>query len=126
MEDSCAVEGFVESLALARLAALEAFDRAVPRLLAAFAQDVLARELTLAPVDIERLVAVARTRMAAEEPVTVWVATVDAARLSCGLPVRCDPALRTGDLVVQVRDGEIDARFTLRVAQAVAAALENS
>jgi len=126
VQDSSALEDFVDSLALARLAALEAFERAVPRLLAAFAQDVLARELTLAPVDIDRLVAVARKRMAAEEPVAVWVASDDAPRFSCGLPVRCDPALRRGDLVVEVRDGEVDARFALRVAQAIAAALEYS
>jgi flagellar biosynthesis/type III secretory pathway protein FliH len=121
-----APDHFVKELALARLAALEAFDRAVPRLLEALARDVLARELALAPADLEHLVSLARNRLAAEEPVALWVAPVDSTRLALELPVRSDPALRPGDLVVHVRDGEVDARFSLRVEEALAAALEPS
>jgi len=112
----------LDDLALARLAALEAYQRAVPRLLAALAQDVLGRELALAPADLSRLAALACKRFEAEEPVALWVSPADERCVSSALPIRGDPALEPGDLVLEVRDGELDARFALRLAGALATA----
>ncbi len=113
-------ERVVEELALLRLAALEAFDRARARLLESLARDVLARELMLAPADLDALAARALRAFAESEPLALVVAPADAERVSSPLPVRVDPALVAGDLLVAVRDGEIDARFALRLAEATA------
>jgi len=110
------------ALALARLAALEAFERAVPRLLEALARDVLARELSVAPPDVRALARALATDFAGEEPVAFVVAREDAACFPAGTPVRVDSRLRPGDVVLEVRDGEIDARFALRLRDAIAGA----
>jgi flagellar biosynthesis/type III secretory pathway protein FliH len=109
-------------LALARLAAFEAYERAVPRLLHALAREVLARELSLAGPDVQALSRALVAEFASEEPVAFVVAREDAARFPSGVPVRVDPRLRAGDLVLEVRDGEIDARFAVRLEDAIAAA----
>src|SRR5690348_1458081 len=70
-EDS--VRRFCSELALARLAAIEAYERASGDLIAALAHDVLARELALAPADIDALARNVFERFASEEPVTVVV-----------------------------------------------------
>lgn len=113
---------FARDLALARLAALEAYERAVPRLLEALARDVLARELVLAPPDVNALARDLAAEFASEEPVAFAVAREDAPRFPSGVPVRVDTRLRAGDIVLEVRDGEIDARFALRVRDAIGAA----
>jgi flagellar biosynthesis/type III secretory pathway protein FliH len=110
-------------LALARLAACEAFERAAARLIELLARDVLVRELALAPADVAALVARVRALLERDEAVTVVVAPCDAERITSGVPLRADPALEPGDVVVEVRDATIDARFALRAADAVAAAL---
>ena len=110
-------------LTLARLAACEAFERAATRLVDLLARDVLARELALAPADVAALVARVRALFERDEAVTVVVAPCDAERIASGVPLRADPALEPGDVVVEVRDAAIDARFELRAADAVAAAL---
>jgi flagellar biosynthesis/type III secretory pathway protein FliH len=112
-------EELIGELVLARLAALEAYERTVPALLEALAREVLGRELALAPPELSKLAAEICAGFASEEPVALIVAPDDAARVTCGLPVRTDAALRHGDLVLEVRDGEIDARFTLRIAGAL-------
>jgi flagellar biosynthesis/type III secretory pathway protein FliH len=109
----------LQELSLARLAALEAYDRAVPRLLAALADDVLGRELAVASADLGTLAAELRARFAREEPVAVVIAPTEPFA-ECTLPVRRDPALHAGDLILEVRDGEVDARFRLRCAAAIA------
>lgn len=115
-------EEMLQELVLARLAALEAYERRTPAMLEALAREVLGRELALAPADLSRLAGELRATFGAEEPVVLVVAPDDAPRVICDLPVRTDAALRRGDLVLEVRDGEIDARFNLRFA----AALEHS
>jgi flagellar biosynthesis/type III secretory pathway protein FliH len=122
--ETLACDGALEELARARLAALEAYERGVPRLLEALARDVLGRELLLAPADLTRIAAAARERFGAEEPVALWLSPADAACVAVDLPVRTDPALEPGDLVLEVRDGELDARFSLRLADAVRGVLD--
>ena len=73
-----------------------------------------------APADLDALAARALRAFAESEPLALVVAPADAERVSSPLPVRVDPALVAGDLLVAVRDGEIDARFALRLAEATA------
>ncbi|MGP6157984.1 MAG: FliH/SctL family protein [Vulcanimicrobiaceae bacterium] len=105
----------VQELTLLRLAALEAYERARSRLLESLARDVLARELLLAPAEIEVLARRALAAFAEAEPLGLALAPQDAERVALTLPVRADPALEPGDLVVEVRDGELESRFAFRV-----------
>ncbi len=115
--DACGV--LANDIALARLAALEAYERAVPRLLEALARDVLARELAIAPPDLAALARALAREFADAGPVAFVACREDARQLPVDLPVRVDPALRAGDLVLEVRDGEVDARFALRFRGAI-------
>jgi hypothetical protein len=105
---------FCDEIALARVAVFEAYDRAGARLVDALAREVLARELALAPVDIEALARRVLLAFADDEPVALVVSPTEAPAMKAEIPVRVDPSLRAGDLVVVVRDGVIDARFALR------------
>ena len=110
-------------LARLRAVASDALERASRRLLAALANDVLARELALAPVDVAALVERLRADVAAEEPLVVLVAPADAERIACGaFPIRIDAALAPGDVVLEVRDGRVESRFGFRLDAAVRAA----
>ncbi|MBV9104382.1 MAG: hypothetical protein JO060_12400 [Candidatus Eremiobacteraeota bacterium] len=114
-------EALCSAIALARLAATEAFQRASHRVLESFARDVLARELQLASADVAALVKTALKSLAAEEPVALLVSSDDLHRFStCDVPLRADPSLVPGDLVVELRDGSIDARLNVRVLTALA------
>jgi hypothetical protein len=110
------------SLALVRLAAREAFERAAARVLEGLAHEVLGRELRLAPADIEALVARARVAFANSGPVAIEVSAADALALAerAGLPVRIDPALGPGDVVVRVRDGAFESPLAFRLAGVLA------
>ncbi len=99
----------------ARLA--DAFDEASARLLRELAADVLGRELRLAPCDLARIV----RRVHAGAPVVgVRVATEDATGLG-DVPVVIDPSLRSGDAIVELSGGAIDARLGVRLAQVLEA-----
>ncbi len=110
----------VHELALMRLAAREAFERAVIVLLESLAHDVLARELTTSPAEISALVACALGTFAACEPVGIAVARVDRERVHAAIPVRVDDDLEAGDLVVDVRDGALVSSFAFRLDDALA------
>ena len=95
-------------------------------MLESLARDVLARELMLAPADLDALAARALRAFAECEPVALLVSPADAERVSSPLPVRIDPSLVAGDLLVAVRDGEVDACFALRLAAIADAAGESA
>ena len=110
----------VQELALMRIAALEAFERAGADLLHRLAHDVLARELALAPADVCALAARALAMLAEMEPVAIVVAPADAAAFETALPLRVDASLDAGDLVIDVTDGAFESRYALRVREAIA------
>jgi len=122
--DDCAFARLSKDLALMRVAALEAFESGTERLLRALADDVLARELALAPADVAALAAHALAAYAEHEPVEIVVAPCDAERVRAPVAVRADPTLGPGDLVVRVRDGAFESTFAFRNAGALARALE--
>lgn len=95
----------------ARLA--DAFDDARARLLRELAADVLARELRIAPCDLDLL---AQRALAAAPVVRVRVAPSEIGLIS-GIPVVADPELAEGDAVVELDGGgAIDARLGARLA----------
>lgn len=95
--------------ALADVVHLHASD-----LLREIACDVLAREL-MEPCDIPTIVVRAIARYACD-PVAVRVHPSDVERArACGLPLREDPSLRSGDAVIEVQSGSIDARLGTRL-----------
>ncbi len=94
----------------ARLA--ESFDDARSRLVRELAAGVLARELRLAPCDLDALA----QRVLADAPVLrvrVAPCDVDAIR---GVPVVPDADLAAGDAVVELAGGALDARLGVRLA----------
>lgn len=94
----------------ARLA--DAFDDARGRLLRELASDVLARELRIAPCDLDVL---AQRALASAPVVRVRVAPSEIGLVS-GIPVVADPELAEGDAVVEIDGGAIDARLGARLA----------
>ncbi len=90
----------------------DALTEAFGTLLCDLAADVLARELRLAPCDLEALL----QRVAERAPIVrVRVAPADVARIA-GVPVTADADLEPGDAIVEVAGGTIDARLGVRLA----------
>jgi len=109
----------VHDLTMMRLAAGEAFEGAMRRLIADLAHEVLGRELALAPADIEALVARALAAWTQHEPVALVVGPADRDRVRAPLPVRTDATLAAGDLIVYVRDGAFESSFGFRLEGAI-------
>jgi hypothetical protein len=90
----------------------DALTDAFGTLLCDLAADVLARELRLAPCDLEALL----VRVAERAPIVrVRVAPTDAVRIA-GVPVEADAGLDPGDAIVELAGGSIDARLGVRLA----------
>lgn len=102
---------------------IEAVEAAVEMLVADIAADVLARELSLAPVEVDAIVDRALQRFAAEEPLRVRVHADDLPRLECAVPAVADARLRPGDAVIELRAGTVDLSLGVRLASLVRAAL---
>ncbi|MHB8148240.1 MAG: FliH/SctL family protein [Vulcanimicrobiaceae bacterium] len=77
---------------------------------------ILARELRLAPIDIAAIVEATLDRARNDLPVAVHVHPDDLTALGA-LDVRTipDPALRRGDVTIDVRHGSIDASLGVRL-----------
>ena len=94
----------------ARLA--DAFDAASARLIRELASDVLARELKLAPCDLDALL---RRTLERAPVVRVRVAPADVPRVRA-IGCLADSELTPGDAVVELDGGALDARFGVRLA----------
>lgn len=94
----------------------EGVEAAIDTLLADIAADVLARELQIAPADIEVIVERALQRYAQEQPLRVRLSPCQAGRIACSVPVVADERLREGDAVVELRDGSVNASLGVRLA----------
>ena len=88
-------------------------------LLERFADVVLGRELTMEPVAVERLAERLWASTIELGPIAVRLHPDDVALLATRLPTREDPTLERGDLVLEIRDGEIDARYAVRLADVI-------
>lgn len=100
----------------------DALDAAVQQLLEEIAENVVARELELAPAAIAAIVAKARERVSAERIIAVRVhpAQRDALTMMT-VETREDDRLEPGDVVLELRSGTIDLRLRTRLAIALAA-----
>ncbi len=79
--------------------------------------EVLARELELAPANLEAIVARACARHTSEGIVSVRIHPDEAAQLcDAGVEVIADSAVRRGDALLQVRSGTIDVTLGARLA----------
>jgi len=116
------LDALAGDLALVRAAAHEAFERASARLLRGLADEVLGRELALAPCDTAALVRRFLAELSAYEPLALAISAADAGRVRIPLPVRIEPNLRAGDAIVEVRDGTFESQLALRLESVVAAA----
>jgi len=105
-----------------RAAVADAVDVAVQQLLAEIAQNVLARELELGPVDIGAIVAKARERLLAEKILVVRIHPQDRETLGeLDIDVVPDERLERGDVVAELSTGTIDLRLRARLETALAA-----
>lgn len=104
-----------------RAALADAFAALTVELVCDFAAAVLGRELRLAPPDIEQLARQIIAERRADEPLSLRVCPADAL-VACDLPVVSDPELQPGDAVLVCRNGDIDARLAVRLAQVLESA----
>ncbi|HEX3551037.1 MAG TPA: hypothetical protein VHT53_11705 [Candidatus Elarobacter sp.] len=109
--DSDVVRDALRDARLFRAKLADAFDEALPRLLRELAVRVLARELRLAPCDLERI---ARDVLALAPAIRIRLAHGDSATIP-GAPVVRDGALETGDAIVELDGGAVDARLGTRL-----------
>jgi flagellar biosynthesis/type III secretory pathway protein FliH len=107
-----------------RAALADALDVAVQQLLAEIAENVLARELTLAGADVAAVVAKTRERFSSDRVLTVHVHPRDRNAL-CALEIDAvlDETLAPGDVIAELRSGTIDLRLRARLESALAACL---
>jgi flagellar biosynthesis/type III secretory pathway protein FliH len=105
-----------------RAGVADALDAAVQRLLEQIAENVVARELQIAPPNIAAIVAKSRECAAAERVLAVRVHPAQRAALATlDLEVHEDERLQLGDVVVELRSGTIDLRLRTRIAMALMA-----
>ena len=110
-----AIDDAVRDVRIFRAQLRETVDRAVETIVCDIAAEVLARELLLEPADIQAIVHSAMQRYASAEPVALRVSPSDARSVDCELPVVEDASLRSGDAVLQLRDGTIDVSLGVRL-----------
>jgi flagellar biosynthesis/type III secretory pathway protein FliH len=105
-----------------RAALADALDVAVQRLLAEIAENVLARELTVAGADVAAVVAKTREQFSSERVLTVRVHPRDRNALgSLEIDSILDETLVPGDIIAELRSGTIDLRLRARLESALAA-----
>lgn len=109
----------IRAARLFRAALADAFDGVAADLILALAAEVLGRELQIAPADITLIARRLIAERHADEPLSLRVCPADAG-IACELPVVADTHLGPGDAVLVCRNGEIDARLAVRLAQVVA------
>lgn len=95
----------------------DALAASLDDLLRDLASDVLARELSLAPCDVERIARGLLERYASQEPLALLVHESDVAAVEgLGVAVRSSRDLRRGDCTLVLRYGSIDASLGARLA----------
>jgi flagellar biosynthesis/type III secretory pathway protein FliH len=105
-----------------RAALADALDVAVQQLLAEIAENVLARELTVAGADVAAIVAKTRERFSSERVLRVRVHPRDRTALdSLEIDSVLDETLVPGDVIAELRSGTIDLRLRARLDSALAA-----
>ena len=96
-----------------RAALRDALEESVKMLAREIAIEVVARELELAPVDIAAVVERASERY--ETPLSIRVHPEEARRLAAFANVIEDASMRSGDVLLTVAGGTIDASLGMRL-----------
>jgi flagellar biosynthesis/type III secretory pathway protein FliH len=115
------LDTFVSDLARLRARAAERFEECAEAMLTDLARRVLGRELTIAPPEIEALLAQALGEFDTASGVIVRVCPDDAQRLGAQWPVRAEAGLAVGDFAVEVDDGRYEAALQTRLEALLAA-----
>jgi flagellar biosynthesis/type III secretory pathway protein FliH len=103
-----------------RAALADSLEAASEEVLRDLAAEVLARELRLAPADVETIARRALERVFDEEPLKLRVHPGDAPTVQpLGVPISPDAALRRGDLILELRYGTIDLTLGARLSAAL-------
>jgi flagellar biosynthesis/type III secretory pathway protein FliH len=116
--DACEEEAsaVISEIRRFRAAVADAFDYEVRELLRDVAATVLARELLLSPADIATIVEESRSRFTREAVLAVRVHPTEMELLaSLDVDVFPDPALRRGDVAIDLRSGSIDLSLGARL-----------
>ena len=92
----------------------DALAGATAKLLRELASDVLARELASAPCGLDALVVRLASEYVLAGPLRVRISPQDRID-ACDLPVIVDPALRSGDVMLECTSGFVDARLGVRL-----------
>ncbi len=93
----------------------EAVDAALETLLADIAAEVLARELLLAPVDVQQIVERAVRRFDGERTLRIRVHPDEVQRVESEVPVIADSTLRRGDAAIELCNGSVDVSLGVRL-----------
>jgi flagellar biosynthesis/type III secretory pathway protein FliH len=109
------VGGMLRDVRLFRARVSELVDDTVEKLCCDVAAQVLARELHLAPSDVRKIVDAALRRYFGEEPLRIRAHPREAQSLECDIPVVADESLRSGDIIIELRNGTIDATLGVRL-----------
>jgi hypothetical protein len=108
---------FASEIVRLRAKAAELVENEAESLLQMIASQVLVRELELAPVDVNTLLARIREEWNGSHPLRFRVAEADFERLGAlGASLDVDPSLQPGDLQVELGDGLLDLRLGTRLA----------
>ena len=114
-EDADLADDVFSSIRCVRAALEDAIEMMRADLIADIAAEIVGRELRLAPAELDTIVETAVARYADESPCVVRVNPTDVEKITSGVRVVPDSSLRTGDVVVEVRAGSIDARLGTRL-----------
>ncbi|MHB8141009.1 MAG: FliH/SctL family protein [Vulcanimicrobiaceae bacterium] len=106
---------------LFRARVAECVEACAQRLLVDLAADVLGRELSSSPAQLAAIVARTLARIGDEIPLRLRVHPDERfATTYGGVPVEGDERLKRGDLLIDLRDGEVDAGLGVRLAEVLA------
>lgn len=123
---SCEGERKDESIRAARhfrAALADALAHATASLIRELASDVLARELAIAPCEIDALVARLASDHVSAGPLRVRVSPLD--RLTaCEFPIVVDASIQAGDAILECTSGTVDARLGVRLCDVLDRAVE--
>lgn|GEM_PF-2165352 len=103
-----------------RAALREAFERELESLCGDLAVRVLARDLRLAPADIERIARAVLEHRGDAEAIALRAAPDDARQLQAlvhehGLALCIDEAMERGDVVLELRAGSLESSLVMRL-----------
>jgi len=105
-----------------RAAVADAVEAALTPLLHEIADNVLGRELKIAPADVAAVVAAALARFEKERVLVIRAHCEDLEALAAfGIECVADSRLGRGEMFFEVRSGTIDLRFAARLEAALAA-----